>query len=263
MVASADIIRFQAFGLALSCFLADSFAFLPSLVPPPSLPRYAAHVEHQDALQTPFLLEEDDFARLCQVDTTLRNTREQIPLLLRKPLSLEDVKSVYAEDVVLVGPNNEELACGHDELVTLSATLVAATAAARQANAFASSFQAQSTNATYYQVDSVLALDSANLQAFRVQWKVNLPALGQSTSQLVGLSEFTLNDAGFVGMHRLLDVSIDGRTLIAVGETLATLRRAVKSLGDSPLLIYSKRIRPGLFDSRYASRWPVTTGIAE
>jgi hypothetical protein len=175
-----------------------------------------------------FEINEDEFLRNCQVDDTLQNLRAQLPALLQVPLSVD--QTVYADDILLVGPNGEELASGYEELVSLSSTLVAASAAARQASAFASLV----TNATSVDnavVDCELALNT-NLDALKVQWKVDLP-LGQ---QLSGLSEVSLNENGKVNVHRLLDVSIDGQTINAVGETLATLRRAFRTLGDSPLL---------------------------
>jgi hypothetical protein len=178
---------------------------------------------------TSFLeIDDDEFLRNCQVDDTLQNLRVQLPALLQVPLSEDE--TVYANDILLVGPNGEELASCYEELVSLSSTLVAASAAARQAGAFASLV----TNATTVNnavVDCELALNT-NLDALKIQWKVDLPL----RQQLSGLSELSLNENGKVSVHRLLDVSIDGQTVNAVGETLATLRKAFRSLGDSPLL---------------------------
>lgn len=215
--------------------LKKAWAFLPS----PILLRYYPHSYPHHLHQLQPASENGEFQRRCQVDLTLRNLRLQLPALLRKPLEKNNT-SVYAHDICLVGPNGEELASGYEELVTLSSTLVAASAAARQAGAFFARSLIM-PNATFANVeksaaviDSKLALD-ANLDTVRVQWMVDLP-LGQ---QLSGLSELNLDDSGRVNVHRLLDVSIDGQTLNAavLSENLASLRKAFRSaFGDSVLL---------------------------
>jgi hypothetical protein len=71
------------------------------------------------------------------------------------------------------------------------------------------------------------------------KWKVDLPIVGpQVVSKLVGLSDLLLDaENGKVCQHKVLDVQLDGNQVSdAVGETLATLRRAVKTFGDSPLV---------------------------
>jgi hypothetical protein len=173
-------------------------------------------------------IDEDDFLRNCQIDDTLQRLRVQLPALLQVPLSGEETE--YTNDILLVGPNGEELASCYEELVSLSSALVAASTAARQAGAFAS-LVTNATSVNNAVVDCQLALNT-NLDALKIQWKVDLPL----SQQLSGLSELSLNENGKVNVHRLLDVSIDGQTVNAVGETLATLRKAFRSLGDSPLL---------------------------
>ena len=229
-----DVKLFQVIGLLLSCCMAKTVAFFST----PYLAReWRSNLYSQSHLQTQDLhLEElkDDakFLRNCQVDVTIRNLRKQLPRLLLEPLNNEDVERIYSEDVSLIGPGGEELAFGQEELVALSSTLVAATAAARQANAFASSFTM--TNATIFNdtVQCEMAIDD-NLETLRVGWRVDL---GQQGSGLMGLSDLILNEGGKVCQHKVLDVKLDGQTVSAVGETLATLRRAFRTFGDSPLL---------------------------
>jgi len=221
--------------LVLACFTATSFAFLsaPSIAPFRPNPRYASQpIETQDSLLEK-VNDDSNFLRNCQVDLTIRNLRKQLPQLLVKPLDLDDVECVYAQDVALTGPRGEELAFGQEELVSLSSTLVAATAAARQANAFASSFTLRNTT-TNDTVQCEMAVDTS-LDKLRVEWKVEL-LIGQRISQLVGLSDLVLNDDGKVCEHVVLEVRLDGQTVSAVGETLATLRKAFRTFGDSPLL---------------------------
>lgn len=174
-------------------------------------------------------LTEESFLRNCQVDTTIHNLSRQLPQLLVQPLTDQDVQAVYSEDVTLVGPGGEELAVGREELVTLSSTLVAATVAVRQANAFVSNSNMDVA------VDCQMAIDT-NLERIRVEWKVDLPIRIPQQGVLVGLSDLYFNKEGKVSNHKVLKVALDGQTISAVGETLATLRRVARTLNDSPLL---------------------------
>lgn len=227
--------------LVLACFIiVTSTAFL-SGAPPLSKRHHRVDAAQQsNAIETSndsSLEEKDKFLRNYQVDTTIQNLRKQLPQLLLKPLDVTDVKSVYSPDVTLTGPRGEELAFGYEELASLSSTLVAATAAARQANAFVSG----SNNNTTKNMDTVdcnMAMD-ASLQKLRVEWNVDLPiaAIGSQRviSKLVGVSDLVLDENGKVCQHKVLDVRLD-EEVSAIGETLATLRRVARTFRDSPLL---------------------------
>ena len=234
-----DIVQIEILVLLLLYLTATSVAFYSaSMMLAPCCRQtttlYASR-QHSETQDPAFkeITDQSTFLRNCQVDNTVRNLREQLPQLLLKPLSLKQIESVYSEDIALTGPRGEELAFGQEELVSLSSTLVAATAAARQANAFASSWTLFNVT-TDDVVECQLAMD-INLSTLRVEWKVDL-LIGQRISKLVGLSDLILNDEGKVCEHVVLDVRLDGQTVSALGETLATLRRAVRTFGDSPLL---------------------------
>lgn len=244
MVTLYNVNRKELLCLLIASCIVTNFAFLSSA---PSLARHAVlfiFKSQQQPLDVQTTTSgnnangDSNFLRNCQVDLTIKNLRDELPRLLIKPLTEQDVEVVYTNDVTLTGPSGEELAYGQEELVSLSSTLVAATAAAGQANQFASSFASaarkSNTSLTNDIVDCKMAMD-INLQTLRVEWKVDLP-IANRASKLVGLSDLVLNDDGQVCEHKVLSVSLDGQTISAVGETLATLRRAVRTFGDSPLL---------------------------
>ena len=85
-----------------------------------------------------------DFDRSSRIDNTIQKLREQVPLLLVRPLDRSSASKLYAESVILLGPSNEELASNLDKLVTLSTTLVTASSATRQASCLARSLAATS-----------------------------------------------------------------------------------------------------------------------
>lgn len=197
----------------------------------------ARAVLHSSSLDEDSLIS-DGFDRSCQVDTTIQKLREQIPLLLLRSLDKISAAEVYAESFVLLGPNDEELASDIDELITLSTTLVTASTATRQASRLARSFAAPEANSEEDEaiVSSEMVLDVSKFDKLQVKWETTL--LGAGTSKITGLSEVVLNEDGLVSQHKLVDLKIDDQPLNAVGEALATLRRAIKSMQvqASPLL---------------------------
>lgn len=194
---------------------------------------------------TPGLLPVDQFERLQSLHTTLTNLRMDLPLVLKKPLPPQHAVETYAKDVTLVGPNDEILASGLEELKGISEAIVAASIAGRTARDFADTFRAElvsdSTGTTgvdaggdIVECELVLREDLSSLQ---VDWVTPpLPGLGLGGGGGImgGTSVLELNEQGLVQTHRLVNVAIDGREINAMGETLATLRRAVKSVEDMP-----------------------------
>ena len=184
-----------------------------------------------------------DFDRSSRIDNTIQKLREQVPLLLVRPLDRSSTSELYAESVILLGPSNEELASDLDELITLSTTLVAASSATRQASRLARSLTATSVvepkNDSGGQeeavdlVSSQIILDASHLDRLQVKWETTLLP---SASKISGFSQLTLNDNGLISEHKLLNLKIDDQPVNAVGEALATLRRAFKSVQASPFV---------------------------
>ena len=181
-------------------------------------------------------LSTEDFDRSCRIDSTIQKLREQIPFLRVKYLDTMSASEIYADSFVLLGPNNEELVTDLDELINLSATIVTATAATRQASRLARSF---SSDAPTFEEDEaivscIMILEISNFDKMHVKWESNL--FGAGTSKIWGLSEVVMNEDGLVSRHKLLDLKVGDQPVNAVGESLATLRRAIKSVQSSPLL---------------------------
>ena len=222
------VIAISTFALLWSCSLNGSLAFLPSIQSTRSLvPRYTSH-RYLTTFGSDGLQSDEEFRTYNQVDQTLRSLAEQLPYVLLKPLSTSAATLVYAENVTLLGPKGETLASSLEELVLLSTTLVAATTATRQASSLASIYLLSKTEFTFG-VTCEFVLDPSCLLVFQVKWNTQLLGGGSTSSQVQGLSELTLDTHGKVAIHKLLNVEIDGREINAVGETLATVRRAVQS----------------------------------
>ena len=158
-------------------------------------PHHYCAITRQTTFLSAAVLEDTAFERSCQVDTTLTKLRQQLPLLLVKALDQGSAAEVYSEDVVLLGPNDEELASDRDELISLSTTLVTAAAATSQATKFARSLSPDTScgegdEDTIMLVSSSLVLDVlATLDALQVKWETDL--LGTST--VSGFSELRLD----------------------------------------------------------------------
>jgi hypothetical protein len=185
----------------------------------------------------------DEVERLCRIDETISKLRSQIPILLVQALDKESVAEVYAESFSLLGPNQEELASGTEELVNLSTTIIAASLAAREANKlFSRSFPAgvssrdeSSTDEVQPLISSILLLDVSTFERILVRWKATIYVGVVGSSTVSGISLIVLNRDGLVSQHQLQEIQIDGQIVNAVGETLATLRRAFRSV-QQPLL---------------------------
>lgn len=186
------------------------------------------------------LMDEPEFDRYDKIDKTLRGLCHQLPFVLAKPLTSD--QDVYAPDIVLLGPTGEELASDCKELASLSATLVAATAAARQASLLASSFSRSPSTMDGGETQLVscdLVLETESLHQMRVFWNTTIvtPLPGASPSCIQGVSELWFDPkTARISQHQVRTIEIDGQKLDAVGETLATLRRAVRSVQESPLI---------------------------
>jgi hypothetical protein len=235
-----------------------------SFSPAPNCQRFFSHSLKSSSLVTLDTLDTldtvDDFYRSSRVDKTIQKLREQIPLLLVRPLDKASASNLYAESVVLLGPNNEELASDLEELVALSTTLVTASSATRQASRLARSLTA--TTATVVTVDdsnkggeeeatelvsSQIILDASQLDRLHIKWETTLLP---SASTISGLSQVTLDEDGLISEHKLLNLKIDDQPVNAVGEALATLRRAFKSVQSSPFV-------------SLATSFPLLTGIRD
>ena len=197
---------------------------------------------------------EDDFERSSQVDRTIQKLREQIPLLLVQPLDKSSASQLYSDSVVLLGPNDEVLSSDIDELIALSTTLVTAWTASREASRLARSFALSPSLSTTSEpagqgidsddslVSSHIILDASRLDQLQVHWEATL--LPSTSSIVSGLSQLTLDQNGLISKHQLRNFKIDDQPVNAVGEALATLRRAFKSVQTSPLLSFASTSFP-------------------
>ena len=234
MVAASVIARLIL--VILSFSFETSRAFLPAIKSVGSTFIFRNHyvntIRSETVVSIDGLQSKEEFRRYDQVARTLAFLANQLPLLLLKPLAANNAIVVYSPDVMLIGPGGEELSTSLDELVSLSATLVASTAATRQANSLASTLSNSIAGEREldFGVKCEFVLNPNSLYCFQVNWESQFLGGGLSaTSKVQGLSELTLNPDGRVSTHRLVNVEIDGREINAVGEALATLRRAVKS----------------------------------
>ena len=213
------------------------------------------------------LLSDSTFERYESLDELLESLSGQIPWILLDPLTKKDVGRVYSPEFSLIGPRGEELASDSNELVSLSTTLsVTAAAALQTSNVLASSFGAtslsslavagssspdtssssssslsSSSGSDTNTVRSDFILDLSSLDRMLIRWETTPEtALMVRTQRIQGLSELTMeqNDKGQmrVVQHRLLSLTIDGQSFDEVGERLATLRRAVRSVQESPII---------------------------
>jgi len=173
--------------------------------------------------------------------------------------------SIYSlENFTLLGPKKEVLAAGSTEFATLSSIVVAAVAATyrlRNALFSAAPFTVQQQQLDLPVLDCHIILSihantdsnstSANIRGSTetktlitipsstvyVQWSTEIPAM-MATSftvndmrnnrnlKIQGLSEITLDEANSrITVLRLLDVTVNNRTIIAIGEALAALRQ--------------------------------------
>jgi hypothetical protein len=196
------------------------------------------------------LLPPKDFERLTRIDRALHNLQYQLDTLLTKPLSENDAEPLYEQDFQLLGPSREVLASSRQELITLSSTLVLASAATRQASRFVSSLARREaiedashrdgfseTNRIEYQI---IAENTTDWNRIVVLWKTNITsmaALASAPVTLEGLSLLEFNsDTTKIARHLLFDVTLNEQPLNAIGEVLATLRAAVRSVSQAPWL---------------------------
>jgi hypothetical protein len=174
------------------------------------------------------------------------------------------ITSIYSlKNFTLLGPKNEILAAGIDEFGTLSSIVVAAVAAAyrlRNALLSAASFTVQQQQQQQQQLDLpvldcriILSVDDGNTtdvndnkklitvpsSTIYVQWSTEIPAItvtgfptvndisNNRNLKIQGLSELSLDemDSSRITVLRLLDITVNNRTIIAIGETLAALRQ--------------------------------------
>lgn len=183
------------------------------------------------------LLSADEYDRNQSLDDLVERLSEQLPLVLVRPLTTKTANQVYLPNCRLEGPNGEELSSDSDELVSLSTTLSLATAAAQQTSNIFVSPSGKDPSGDLVQCDIVL--DVASLDKLRVRWNTTLGGFGRS-NQIRGLSELLLEEDDDrnikVKQHNLLTVEVNDQSVDAIGETLATLRRAVRSFQESPFV---------------------------
>ena len=225
-MARQTVIAISTLALLGSCSLDGSLAFLPSIHSSQTfVPRYTSH-QIRMTIGSDGLQSDEEFRTYDTMDQTLKSLAEQLPYVLLRPLSTNDARLVYADNVTLLGPRGEILASTLDELVLLSTTLVAATTATRQANSLASTYLSSKTELTFG-VTCQFVLDPSCLSAFQIKWNTQLLEGALTSSHIQGISKLTLDTNGKVAIHKLLNVEMDGREINAIGETLASLRRAV------------------------------------
>lgn len=204
----------------------------------------------------PGLMSDEAFSFRSAVHNTLRNLQDQLPQTLTVPLDPKVVEKTYTADCTIVGPKGEVLGSDRDEIVSLSNTIATALGTARRAARLATTLAKRSSSSSDkegdrpgpdddFDLDLIkceLTLDSS-LSVLYVKWTATLPVAanpgldsrpGRSRpqSELVGSSIFTLDNDGLISKHQVLHVELDGRSIDAVGETLASLRRTVKTVTE-------------------------------
>ncbi len=209
-------------------------------------------IDEDDELFIPGLLSPKQFNHLSRIDEALRNLQHQLDTLLTKPLTETSAKFLYKEDFQLLGPSREILSSSLQELTALSTTLVLATAATRQASLFVSSL-APLTRDPIGGVDSrrdmslanridyqIFVENSTDWSRIGVVWSTNVTSMATLASTPALLEGFSIlefdSESGKIARHSLMDVTLNGQPLNAIGEILATLRTAVRSFGQVPWL---------------------------
>ena len=218
----------------------------------------------------------EDFDRLDKLHETIQELRRQIPVLLTETLTLEQAQRAYTTDTRLsVGSDNVELASSLDELLALSNTFLLAVTASTRAGTLLTTALTPTTdarnnnnnnnnNATSEispsgapRVDSkVIVIPSNNFSSITVEWETEFFPLGDigtgNRAQLIGYSELDIDPkSSKICHHRLLQVQWNGQLQNdkRIGQSLATLRRSVQLIQQSPLAQFvASGVVTNLFD---------------
>jgi hypothetical protein len=209
---------------------------------------------HQQSLEIEGILISKEFERRSSLHETLKELRQQIGCLLSVPLSETSAKKTYTANTCLyVGSENVQLELASDraELISIGNAIVLAVAASAGVRTFFSSLGQQTTDIQGEPtVECQIALllpenaDPGDLHfgTLEVRWEATIPLqqpLSVSSTNIRGVSLLTLDpESNRIASHRLLSVYLNDSFLDshAIGQSLSTLRQAVKRMQDSPLL---------------------------
>jgi len=218
-----------------------------------------------------------------RVDETLIQLQRHLPAILQT--AVDTSTTIYnAKNFTLVGPRNEILASGIDELVSLSSALVATTTAA---NRFRKSVFT-SFGTSFADKDSQLLLDCQIILSPRnnsiffpiyVKWETEIPSFSMGSVMsassredassinndwnIQGLSEIILDeDDGRITRLRLIDLTVNNRTVIAVGETLAFLRQMTAPLLVRQQSLFTDIMRDALLMAAEENQYASTSDVA-
>ena len=198
------------------------------------------------------LLPTEKFNLLCHIHCTLTLLRKHFPTLLELPsISTSTAKLVYDNNIMLIGPKDEILAEGLDEVLLLNRALATAAVAAKRAGSLLDLAIGGSTISTSSQTDGVeceLLIDPDNPLEVLVFWKTRLPSIISPTSpfgnqmnkdedkstsntEFSGRSTLVLSpETGTVTNLQINEVKINGVPIVeSLGTALAALRRTARS----------------------------------
>lgn len=195
------------------------------------------------------LLPTKRFNLLCHVHCTLTLLRKHFPTLLELPsISTSTAKLVYENNIMLIGPKDEILAEGLDEVLLLNRALATAAVAAKRAGSLLDLAIGGTSSSSFDGVDCELLIDPDNPLEVLVFWKTRLPSIispaspfgnqmnkdeDKSTSytEFSGRSTLVLSpESGLVANLQINEVKINGVAIIeSLGTALSTLRRTARS----------------------------------
>ncbi|GKY90380.1 hypothetical protein MPSEU_000012000 [Mayamaea pseudoterrestris] len=263
------MLRELLWSLILIAHCRRSFSFAPSPFLFPSIRQRCAPFGHYTTLQASKQADKvfvegivEEFDRLDGLHRTLQELCRQIPVLLSEPLTKEQAEIAYTTNTRLTaGEDDIELASSLDELLVLSNTFLLAVAASTRAANLLSTFVPSSSDdaaagAFTPRIKSQVILLPSDLCKVIVEWETEFFSLGNAGSdgaaaQLIGYSELEIDpDSSKIAKHRLLRVQWNGQDQDArrIGQSLATLRRSVKTVQESPLAQLVNPVASGLFE---------------
>lgn len=193
------------------------------------------------------LLPSESFNLLCRIHCVLTLLRKHFPTLLELPaLSYSSAQWMYAPNITVSGPKDEELAVGLDEVLLLSRALAtAATTARRAGNLFDLALSGSSSSgggSPAGQLECELLIDPGDPLRVAALWRTRLPSIGIGGDQSSSLSSYTefsgrstvhlCPRTGLVSKLKIQEVKINGVAVIeSLGTALAAVRRAARSAG--------------------------------
>lgn len=192
------------------------------------------------------LLPDAMFDRRSSIHRVLSNLRSQLPLTLTVPIDKKAGIQTYSPDCIVIGPSGETLASDLEEIVSLSSTIATAIGTAQRAGQLAATFvtpisspagetdgKSESGESNDLSINVELLLDKS-LSEILVRWSTSIPTFEpRPAPKLVGSSLLSFNDQGLISEHRVQHVELDGKSVSAVGETLASLRKTVRRVTET------------------------------